>query len=198
MLLLAAWKSPGACWISLSFPSPTKQTHSSWSLGETVFIPVGGQIFSRHMQWTFRSSITRLGWAYMEILSIPVRLCMDTHTISKKLITYGTQDVLANWKTLWCEPRAAHPPHLLQDRYFLLALTDLAQSNRREHGGKGEVKDRWSGRMKGVQGAQSSLTLSYLTMSKIKSTNNWRALDRGRNQWKIKMYLKSPLSPLCC
>lgn len=34
-------------------------------------------------------------------------------------------------------------------------------------------------------------------MFKIKSTKNWRALDREQNQWKIKMYLKSPPSPLC-
>lgn len=115
LLLLAAWKSPGSCWISLSFPSPTKQTQSSWRLGETVFIPVGGQNFSRHMQWTFRSSVTSLGWAYMGILSTPARLCTDTRTMSKKLITYGTQHVAAYWKPLRCEPRAAHPPHLLQE-----------------------------------------------------------------------------------
>lgn len=77
---------PGKARVPAASPSPTTQTHSSWRLGETVLTAeVGWGVvcthnFSRHMQWTFRSRITRLGWVYMGILPTPVRLCLYTHT----------------------------------------------------------------------------------------------------------------------
>ena len=69
-------------------------------------------------------------------------------------------------------PELPTPQHLLQEHEFLLALTDLAQSRKREYGGRGEVKDRWRGRMKGVPEAQFSPTWSYLTSFEMKSTKN--------------------------
>ena len=77
---------PGKARVPAASPSPTTQTHSGWRLGETVLTAEVGwgavctHNFSRHMQWTFRSRITRLGWVYMGIIPTPVRLCLYTHT----------------------------------------------------------------------------------------------------------------------
>lgn len=100
-LPLQSWS---ACWFSLgqpeelacycwlpgkarvpASPSPTTQTHSSEGWSTHCWSWTGGgwavcmHNFSRHMQWTFRSRITRLGWVYMGTLPTPVKLCLYTH-----------------------------------------------------------------------------------------------------------------------